>query len=75
VRVQLVLPSHCIEGNVFVESSAIDPATVFMRGIEKSTERFIAVGSASITSASGDLDSVNLAIVNRSAVSLFSVVR
>jgi hypothetical protein len=75
VRVRLVLPMHCIEGNVFVENSATDPMTVFLRGIEKSTERFLAVGSATITSASGAADSAVLAIVNRTAVSLFSVVR
>jgi hypothetical protein len=75
VRVTLVLGSHRIEGNVFLDNSATDPATFFLRASEKSSERFMAVGSATIASSAGIKDDVGLAIVNRSAVRLFSVVR
>src|SRR5437764_1339988 len=40
VRVMLVLGSHRIEGNVFVENTSIDPTSFFLRGVEKSNERF-----------------------------------
>lgn len=75
IRVTLVLAAHVIEGNVFVEGTATDPVTFFLRGIEKSSERFLAVGSATSTHADGRIEQAGLAIVNRSAVRLFSVVR
>jgi hypothetical protein len=47
-----------------------------LRGLEKGTERFIAVTSAVITPTLQDGEStLGLAIVNRSAVRLFSVLR
>jgi hypothetical protein len=75
VRVMLVLGAHRIEGNVFVENAASDPMAYFLRGVEKSTERFVAVGSATITSADGSNDAAGLVILNQNAVSLFSVLR
>jgi hypothetical protein len=75
IRVTLVLASHVIQGNVFVEGTATDPVSYFLRGIEKSNERFLAVGSATTTHSDGCTEQVGLAIVNRSAVRLFSVVR
>jgi hypothetical protein len=75
VRVLLVLASQTIRGSVFVESMATDPVTYFFRGIEKSSERFLAVGSASISLQSGRTEETGLAIVNRGAVRLFSVIR
>jgi hypothetical protein len=75
IRVALVLSTHRIEGTVFVEGSATDPVPFFLRGIEKSTERFLAVASATIWSAAGETDEVGLAIVSRNAVRLFSALR
>jgi hypothetical protein len=75
VRVKLVLASHVIEGSVFIDSAATDPVNFFLRGIEKSTERYLAVGGATITGPNGNLDATGLAIVNRSTVRLFSVIR
>jgi len=75
VRVVLVLGSQTITGSVFVESTATDPVTYFLRGIEKSAERFLAVGSASILLPDGRTEETGLAIVNRGAVRLFSVIR
>jgi hypothetical protein len=73
--VLLVLAAQRIRGSVFVESSATDPMTYFLRGIEKSGERFIAVGSASISLPCGRTEETGLAIVNRGAVRLFSMIR
>ena len=75
VRVLLVLESHTIQGNVFVESTATDPVGFFLRGIEKSSERFLAVGGATIALPNGRTEQTGLAIVNRGAVRLFSVIR
>ena len=75
VRVAFVLGSYCVEGNVFVDSSGTDANLFFLRGVEKSGDRFLAVGSATISSAAGTSDEASLVIVNRSAVKLFSVVR
>ena len=75
VRVALVLRLHRIEGNVFVENAATDPVSFFLRGIEKSSERFIAVTSAIVSSPMGTTEQAGLVIVNRGAVQLFSVVR
>ena len=75
VRVAFVLSSFSIEGSVFVDSAGTDPKSFFLRGIEKSGDRFLAVGSATISSASGQTDEAGLVIVNRGAVKLFSVVR
>lgn len=74
VRVAFVLSSFCIEGNVFVDNAGTDPKSFFLRGIEKSGERFLAVGGATISSSSGAIDESGLVIVSRSAVKLFSVV-
>jgi len=76
VRVAVVLRTCRIEGNVHVESGSTDPAGFFLRGLEKGTERFIAVTSATVTPApDGTNSALGLAIVNRSAVRLFSVLR
>ena len=75
VHVALVLSSYLIEGNVFVESVGTDPTSFFLRGVEKSGDRFLAVGSATISSSAGATDEAGLVIVNRNAVRLFSVVR
>jgi hypothetical protein len=76
VRVGLVLRTCRIQGNVHVESGSTDPASFFLRGLEKGTERFIAVTSAVITPSLQDGESrLGLAIVNCSAVRLFSVLR
>jgi hypothetical protein len=75
VRVALVLGEHRIEGNVFVENASTDPVSFFLRGVEKSSERFVAVTGASISSASGHVDEAGLVIVNRGAIRIFSVVR
>lgn len=75
VRVALALSSFCIEGNVFVDNAGTDPTSFFLRGVEKSAERFLAVGSATIVSSAGATDEAGLVIVNRNAVRLFSVVR
>jgi hypothetical protein len=75
VRVVLVVGAHRIEGNVFVENAATDPMSYFLRGVEKSTERFLAVGSATISSPSGSNDAAGLVIVNHNAVSLFAAMR
>jgi hypothetical protein len=75
VRVALVLPRHRIEGTVFVENASTDPTLYFLRGAEKSTERFLAVGSATVTSMAGATVEVGLAIVNRTAIKAFSVLR
>jgi hypothetical protein len=74
VRVALLLGSHRIEGNVFVETSGTDPVSYFLRGIEKTGDRYLAVGSATITSSSGAIDEAPLVIANRNAVRLFSIV-
>lgn len=76
VRVALVLGEHRIEGNVFVENASTDPVSFFLRGVEKSSsERFVAVTGANISSANGDVDAAGLVIVNRGAIRIFSVVR
>ncbi len=76
VRVALVLRSCRIEGNVHVESGSTDPVAFFLRGLEKGTERFIAVTSAIVTPTPlGTEGPLGLAIVNRTAVRLFSVLR
>ena len=75
VRVVLLLDSHRIEGNVFVETSGTDPVSYFLRGIEKTGDRYLAVGSATITSSTGAVDDAALVIANRNAVRLFSIVR
>lgn len=75
VRVAFVLSSYLVEGNVFVDSAGTDPTTFFLRGVEKSSDRFLALGSATISSSAGATDQAGLVIVNRSAVKLFSVVR
>lgn len=75
VRVLLVLASQTIRGSVYVESTATDPVTYFLRGIEKSSERFLAVASASLSLSGGRTEQTELAIVNRGAVRLFSVIR
>jgi hypothetical protein len=75
VRVALLLASHRVEGNVFVENPATDPVSYFLRGVEKSSERFLAVTSASVSSPTGTNEQAGLVIVNRGAVRLFSVVR
>src|SRR6266508_2044815 len=49
LREALVLRSFRIEGNVHVESGSTDPVVFFLRGLEKGTERFIAVTSAIVT--------------------------
>src|SRR5262249_43629569 len=72
VRVRLVLRCHYIEGNVFVDSAATDPASFFLRTTEKNNDRFLAVTSSTVSSAAGTTDEVGLAIVNGSAVRLFS---
>ena len=75
VRVMLVLTSVVVDGNVFVESSGTDPVSFFLSGVEKTGERFLAVGSATMRPASGPVEEAGLVIVNRSAVRVFSVVR
>jgi hypothetical protein len=76
VRVALVLRTCRIEGNVHVESGSTDPAVFFLRGLEKGTERFLAVTSAVITPCPADIESpLGLAIVNRAPVRLLSVLR
>jgi hypothetical protein len=76
VRVALVLRTCRIEGNVHVESGSTDPVAFFLRGLEKGTERFIAVTAATVTPAPPGVDGpLGLAIVNRTAVRLFSVLR
>jgi hypothetical protein len=75
VRIALVLRTCRIEGNVHVEHGSTDPVAFFLRGLEKS-ERFIAVTSATVTPAPAGIDGqLGLAIVNRSAVHMFSVLR
>jgi hypothetical protein len=76
VRVALVLRTCRIEGNVHVESGSTDPVAFFLRGLEKGTERFIAVTSATVTPPPPGIDGpLGLAVVNRTAVRLFSVLR
>ena len=75
VQVAVVLGTHRIEGKIFLESNATDPTLFFMRGAEKSSERFLAVVSATITSAAGDTDAAGLAIVNRTAIRAFTALR
>jgi hypothetical protein len=75
VRVALVLATHCLEGNVFVDNHATDPTSFFLRGADKSNERFVAVASAAIRSVAGSSDEVGLAIVNRTAIRAFTVLR
>lgn len=76
VRVAVILRMCRIEGNVHVESGSTDPVAFFLRGLEKSTERFIAITSATVTPAAPGSDGpLGLAIVNRTAVRLFSVLR
>jgi len=76
VRVALLLRSCRIEGNVHVESGSTDPVAFFLRGLEKGTERFIAVTTATVTPLPSGVDGpLGLAIVNRTAVRVFSVLR
>jgi hypothetical protein len=75
VHVTFLLGSHSIEGNVFVDTISTDPVMYFLRGVEKSAERFLAVASATISTSDGETDSAGLVIVNRNAVRLFSVAR
>ena len=76
VRVALIMRTCRIEGSVHVESGSTDPIAFFLRGIEKASERFLAVTGATITPAPDDTDgSLGMAIVNRTAVRLFSVLR
>ena len=75
VRVAVVLDRHRVEGNVFVESIATDPTLYFLRGADKSTERFLALASATVTSVAGGTEEVGLVIVNRTAIKAFSVLR
>ncbi|MCA1647158.1 MAG: hypothetical protein LC797_17440 [Chloroflexi bacterium] len=73
MRVALVLGAHSINGTVFVDGGATDPVVFFLRGLEKSTERFLAVTSAHIAAAAtGVAEDIGMAIVNRSAIRVFS---
>jgi hypothetical protein len=76
VRVALVLRTCRVEGNVHVESGSTDPIAFFLRGLEKGTDRFIAVTSAILTPhPSGSDGPLGLAIVNRTAVRMVNVIR
>ncbi len=76
VRVGLVMRTCRIEGNVHVESGSTDPVAFFLRGLEKGSERFIAVTSATVIPAPPGVEgTIGLAVVNRTAVRLFSVLR
>jgi hypothetical protein len=76
VRVALVLRSCRVEGDVHVESGSTDPIVFFLRGLEKGTDRFIAVTSATLTPHPSGSDSpLGLVIVNRSAVRMVNVIR
>lgn len=74
VRVALVLRTCRIEGNVHVESGSTDPIAFFLRGLEKGSERFLAVTSATLTPDPTQTEGpLGLAIVNRAAVRMISV--
>jgi hypothetical protein len=77
VRVALVLSAWRIEGTVHVDSGATDPVIFFLRGLEKGTDRFLAVTDATITPApDANTDgTLKLAIVNRASVRLYSALR
>ena len=75
VRVGLVLGEHRIEGNVYIENVSTDPVSFFLRGIEKTSERFLAVTTATVSSPTAQVADAGLVIVNRGAIRLFSVVR
>jgi hypothetical protein len=74
VRVAFVLRNCRIEGTVHIESGSTDPMNFFLRGMEKG-ERFIPVTGATVTPAPMGDATVGLAIVNRGAVRMFSVLR
>ena len=76
VRAALVLRACRIEGTIHVDSGATDPVVFFLRGLEKTSERFLAVTGATVTPApDATAANLSLAIVNRSAVRLFSALR
>jgi hypothetical protein len=82
VRVALVLGACRVEGTVHVDSGATDPAVFFLRGLEKSSERFLAVTNATLTPAADPAatavttdEPAALVIVNRAAVRLYSILR
>jgi len=76
LRAALVLRTCRIEGTIHVDSGATDPVVFFLRGLEKTSERFLAVTGATVAPAP-DRSAANLglAIVNRGAVRLFSALR
>jgi len=75
VRVAFVLPSFLIEGNVHLETRTTDPVVFFLRGLEQSKERFVAVTDATITPSPNGADAeIQFAIVNRDSVRLYSAV-
>ena len=76
VRVALVLHTCRIEGTVHVDSGATDPVHFFLRGLEKGTERFVAVTEPTVIPAPEDTDeTLKLAIVNRASVRLYTALR
>jgi hypothetical protein len=75
VPVSLVLGTWRIEGTVHVDSSSTDPTVSFLRSVERERS-FILVTAATITPAPFDTDGkLGLAIVNGTAVRLFSAMR
>jgi hypothetical protein len=76
VRVAFVLRDCVIEGTVHVDSGSTDAVAFFLRGLEKPSERFIAVTGATVTAADGsEAEPAPLVIVNRTAVRLYSAKR
>jgi hypothetical protein len=74
VPAAVVLSRWRIDGTVHVESGHTDPITFFLRGLERSTERFLAITDARISPdpTAGRLAD-RVVIVNRSAIQLYSV--
>jgi hypothetical protein len=74
--VAFVLRDCVIEGTVHVDNGSTDAVAFFLRGLEKPTERFIAVTGATVSTAGGvEPEPAPLVIVNRTAVRLFSAQR
>lgn len=76
IRVALLLDSCRIEGTVHIDNNATDPVLFFLRGLEKSSDRFVAVTNATITPSPETSDEpARLVIVNRVAIRLYSAQR
>jgi hypothetical protein len=79
VRAALVLRTCRIEGTIHVQSGTTDPVAFFLRGsggLEKVTDRFLAVTDATITPTPEDTSgALNLVIVNRASVLLYTALR